>query len=127
MVWVGQSNCVVQVCLTFTLNYAPLLFPNDLMIFIQMHLHLLIVLINSVETNIYFVTNRISNIIRLMKIERIEYRILFAYQENIRILFEYLNSNKFAKKCKVFGIQNFHIPQKHLLIRKNFPHVDSHQ
>ena len=90
MVWVGQSNCVVQVCLTFTLNYAPLLFPNDLMIFIQMHLHLLIVLINSVETNIYFVTNRISNIIRLMKIERIEYRILFAYQENIRILFEYL-------------------------------------
>ena len=44
----------------------------------------------SVETNIYFGTNRISNIIRLMKIERIEYRILFAHQENIRILFEYL-------------------------------------
>ena len=44
----------------------------------------------SVETNIYFGTNRISNIIRLMKIERIEYRILFGYQENIRILFEYL-------------------------------------
>ena len=44
----------------------------------------------SVETNNYFGTNRISNIIRLMKIERIEYRILFAYQENIRILFEYL-------------------------------------
>ena len=45
---------------------------------------------NSVETNNYFGTNRISNIIRLMKIERIEYRILFAHQENIRILFEYL-------------------------------------
>ena len=44
----------------------------------------------SVEMNIYFGTNRISNIIRLMKIERIEYRILFTYQENIRILFEYL-------------------------------------
>ena len=44
----------------------------------------------SVETNNYFGTNRISNIIRLMKIERIEYRILFGYQENIRILFEYL-------------------------------------
>ena len=28
---------------------------------------------SSVETNIYFGTNRISNIIRLMKIERIEY------------------------------------------------------
>ena len=45
---------------------------------------------HSVETNIYFGTNRISNIIRLMKIERIKYRILFAHQENIRILFEYL-------------------------------------
>ena len=45
---------------------------------------------HSVETNIYFGTNRILNIIRLMKIERIEYRILFAHQENIRILFEYL-------------------------------------
>ena len=44
----------------------------------------------SVETNNYFGMNRISNIIRLMKVERIEYRILFAYQENIRILFEYL-------------------------------------
>ena len=45
---------------------------------------------SSVETNNYFGTNRISNIIRLMKIKRIEYWILFAYQENIRILFEYL-------------------------------------
>ena len=44
----------------------------------------------AVETNNYFETNRISNIIHLMKIERIEYRILFGYQENIRILFEYL-------------------------------------
>ena len=44
----------------------------------------------SVETNIYFRTNRISNIICLMKIEQIEYRILFAHQENIRILFKYL-------------------------------------
>ena len=46
--------------------------------------------LNSVETNIYFGMNRISNIIRLLKIERIEYRILFAHQENIRILFKYL-------------------------------------
>ena len=85
----------------------------------------------SVETNIYFGTNRISNIICLMKIEQIEYQILLAHQENIRILFKYLKifeySNKFEKKCKGFGIQNFYIPQKHLLIRKNFPHVDSHQ
>ena len=66
-----------------------------------------------------------------MKIEQIEYRILFAHQENIRILFKYLKifeySYKFAKKCKGFGIQKFYVPQKHLLIRKNFPHVDSHQ
>ena len=40
-------------------------------------------LLVSVETNIYFGTNRILNIICLMKIERIEYRILFAHQENI--------------------------------------------
>ena len=44
----------------------------------------------SVETNIYFGMNRISNIILPMKIERIEYWILFAHEENIRILFEYL-------------------------------------
>ena len=60
---------------------------------------------SSVETNIYFGTNRISNIIHLMKIERIEYRILFAHQENIQILFKYLKifeySNKFAKNVKV--------------------------
>ena len=34
--------------------------------------------------------NRTSNIIRLMKIEQMEYRILFAHQENIQILFKYL-------------------------------------
>ena len=53
---------------------------------------------SSVETNIYFGTNRILNIIRLMKIEGIEYRILFAHKENIRIpenirIFEYIRIN----------------------------------
>ena len=67
----------------------------------------------SVETNIYFGTNRISNIIRLLKIERIEYRILFAHQENIRILFEYLKiySNKFAKNVKLLESKIFTYPE----------------
>ena len=60
----------------------------------------------SVETNNYFGTNRISNIIRLMKIERIEYRILFAYQENIRILFEYLEIFEYIR-INLHKIVNF--------------------
>ena len=65
----------------------------------------------SVETNNYFGTNRISNIIRLMKIERIEYRILFGYQENIRILFEYLKIFEYIRinlhNCKFSRSLNF--------------------
>ena len=61
---------------------------------------------SSVETNNYFGTNRISNIIRLMKIERIEYRILFAYQENIRILFEYLEIFEYIR-INLHKIVNF--------------------
>ena len=85
---------------------------------------------------------------RIIILGRIEYRILFVwwklnesnikYYSVIKKIFEYYSniwkysniriySNKFAKKCKGFGIQNFYIPQKQLLIRKNFPHVDSHQ
>ena len=52
---------------------------------------------SSVETNIYFGTNRILNIIRLMKIEQIEYCILFAHQENIQIVFKYLKIFKYMR------------------------------
>ena len=55
---------------------------------------------SSVETNNYFGTNRISNIIHLMKIWRIEYRILFVHQENIRILFEYLKIFEYSNIFK---------------------------
>ena len=41
----------------------------------------------SIETNTYFTTNQISNIIHLMKIEQIKYWILFDYQEkNVMVL-----------------------------------------
>jgi len=71
---------------------------------------------NSVETNNYFGTNRISNIIRLMKIERIEYYLLikkiFEYYSNT---LKYSNiriySNKFAQNCKFFGSLNFSKPE----------------
>ena len=85
---------------------------------------------------------------RIFILGRIEYRILFVwwklnesnieYYSLIKKIFEYylntwkylnirIYSNKFAKKCKGFGIQSFHIPRKHLSIRKTIPHIDSHQ
>ena len=85
---------------------------------------------------------------RIFILGRIEYRILFVwwklnesnieYYSLIKKIFEYYSntwkylniqiySNKFAKNCIGFGIKNFYIPWKHLLIKKNFPHVDSHQ
>ena len=76
----------------------------------------LITLCISVETNIYFGTNWISNIICLMKIERIEHRILFAHQENIRILFKYLKIFEYiqinlGKNVKVLESKIFIYPK----------------